>query len=204
MGTRQQLGLRSVILLKTIMINLVPPTARKTLKREYWGRVVAVWSVLLIGMSVVTVLLLIPLFVLLRSQTAALSVATQTGVVQSEQGDTAKAAAIVKEANALITELAKPLPMQSIEILLSAIREAVPQGVVLRNYKIAREEDGSIRTVSVQGSAESRDSLSAFRVALEASPFIKSATIPLSDLARESELPFSMTIVLTSTDTVTP
>lgn len=198
MDTLLQLVSHSVILLKKTMINLIPPKARKSLTHEYWARVVSVWSFLIIGICIVSTLLLVPLFVLLRAQTEALALTNPLHTEGSSEGETKEATKAVKRANAFVVELGKPLPVQSMADILTTIAEAAPEGVRVRNYNIVRESDNSIQSVEVQGNASSRDALSAFRAALERSPRIKSATLPLSDLARERDLPFIVTITFNS------
>ena len=54
--------------------------------------------------------------------------------------------------------------------------------------------------MKLSGVAASRDALTLFESTLEADPLFEEASVPISDLVRGSNLPFTMTIMLTPPD----
>jgi len=179
------------------MINLLPPQARKAVTREYWLRVVTVWALLLAVGCIACGLLLMPSYVLLQAHLAA--VTTEAGALENAGGDAFEAEARIKEANLLAEELAD----NSATVTLSGIIMSIDQArksasITLNAYAVERTTEG-LETVHVQGVARTREALLAFQEALEAEPLFETATVPIANLVRGTNLPFAMTITLADT-----
>lgn len=184
-----------MIFLTKSMINLIPPEAKKTVKYEYWIRVFTVWGFLLSGVCIIAILLLVPSYVLVESEFEALDheVMRKSG---SEETYTA-AEEQVSIANRVARQLDVSEPRTSASEVLAAINNLERSGIDLRTYEISRV-DGSIQTVQIVGNAVTREALIDFKEELERSPLFESAAVPISDLARESDLPFSIIISISA------
>lgn len=82
---------------------------------------------------------------------------------------------------------------------ISAIVESLPQDVKLDSLSFARghsreEENGTL--VSVSGEASSREALMLFSNALKESGRFLSVDVPVSNLAKDKDLPFSIKIFI--------
>ena len=176
------------------MINLIPPKGRKVVVIEYWSRVVTVWAVLVCGAVLVGGILLIPSFVLLRSELSAVS--TESSALKASGTNAAGIEATVKEANELAGLLAQEgIGAVMLSDVVSSIDADVPRGVSLSSYVVKR--DGTnIQAVQVSGVANSRETLTMFRDALEQDPFFERAEVPISDLVLGTDLPFTITITM--------
>jgi hypothetical protein len=174
------------------MINLIPPGAQKQVKREYWLRVFTVWVILIASACVMIATLYMPVYVLVKSQLDAyLQAYTQASVESESFKDSEKA---VEKAN-------------DIAELLSAANKALPFSTVIyeleevsRQYKITITEfvllrdDGKLQPIVLRGTALSRLDLTSFRDAVEAHELFKSVELPLSNLAKDKDITFSITI----------
>jgi hypothetical protein len=193
---RQRSPRRYTILENENMINLLPPEAHARVKREYWVRVFSVWSFLLSVAFFVTALLLTPSYVLLKSELKALELDAST---QSD-GEEAYLLAEeqIREANEIVKQLDVEEPKVTISEILTTVDRIAREGIELRTYSIARE-GRSVNTFQVQGTAASREALAAFKTELERDALFESANVPISDLAREEDLPFVITLTITPT-----
>ena len=173
------------------MINLLPPQAKKNLTKEYWLRIFSVWALLVSGLCLILSALLLPTYILIHSQFNLLAVEDQKN--NEIEGKFRMAEASVIEANKLAEVLSQSLTNSDFTSIIEAIHSVRTQDIQLTMINLAQ---GDAHTVQVQGEAASRASLIQFKSALESSPLFESALIPLSDFARDTKLPFSVTITL--------
>jgi hypothetical protein len=177
------------------MINLIPPKAKKTATKEYWVRILSAWAFLLTAVAVIAALLLLPTYVLIKAQLSALDhdALQQNG---SEQ-DFKTAEAAVRQANATAKELALSEVAISSHEVMQAISDAATHAITLNAFHISRM-DKTINSVQIQGVAASREALAQFKTDLERSPLFDTATVPISDLAQDANLPFAITVTMAS------
>lgn len=177
------------------MINLIPPKGRTTGRFEYWVRVCTVWSFLLAGVFIVASFLFVPSYVLIHSQIKALSIQAAEGgrdeVVYKEKEQ------IIQDINTIVGQLQKEEVQTDISEIIHAVNKAIHPGVTIARYEISREEM-AIDAILIQGTASTREALATFKNTLERSALFETATVPISDLAREADLPFSITITLSA------
>jgi len=81
----------------------------------------------------------------------------------------------------------------SVPDTLEYIRDLIPKSVVINAFEYQDEA----LTVSLQGVAETRESLLDLQKALEASLLVKEVNVPLSNFDSKSQISFSMEIFLT-------
>lgn len=173
------------------MINLIPPKAKSAAVKEYWVRVLSVWGILFSIVAITTALFLLPTYVLIHSQLASLE---KEVIQQNNVGEQFQVAEeTVQMANRIAGELSEPHVQTPSHQIVTAINEAAADTVVPDTFRVARA-DREVESVSVQGVAASREALAAFKKALERSPLFETAVVPISDLARETDLPFAITI----------
>ena len=177
------------------MINLLPPEAHSGIKREYWIRVLSVWALLLAGAFFVTALLLAPSYVLVSSELKALK--SNTAATNDSEEAYRAAEEKVLAANALVGQLDIPQPKVAISEILDTIERTQSPGITLRTYSI-RREGRSINEFHLQGVADSREALANFKAELEREALFESADIPISDLARDENLPFVVTLTISA------
>jgi hypothetical protein len=176
------------------MINLIPPAGQTALRKEYRMRVAATYCMLLAAVNILLTVALIPTYVLVKAQTEGV-------VAHSGEGEQdAEIASIedeVARTEAIIAELKKVPETLDMSGIMHEIENAAPAGISFRTFTLNHVK-GVIGPIQVQGNAEEREDLIAFKQALEAHSLFENASVPIGDLARERDVPFSMTITLAS------
>ena len=173
------------------MINLIPPTAQAQVVTEYWLRVISVWLFLLGTVILVIAILNVPAYVLVHNQ---LDTYLQefTNATTNKESFTAAELSITRT-NTIATLLAKPAPAISFTKLVSELEKSKSPGIIIFDFSLIKVKD-AIDTITVTGQADSRATLSTFRDTLDMNPLFGKVTLPLSSLAKDKEIPFTITI----------
>ncbi len=174
------------------MANLIPPDAKKHVLIEYWIRVASVWMLLAAGCFLVFAILSIPQYVVVSSQLKVLEV-EEAAMQEAGAGEYTIAVAAIDRANDLAKQLNKKSTLIPATELLGAVEAAQGSGVTLRTYSYS-PKDGVVSEIRVRGSAVDRTSLANFQNALEDSPKFLSAKVPVSNLLRDKNLTFDITV----------
>lgn len=177
------------------MINLIPPSARDRVVHEYWSRVLTVWALLLGIAGVVSGCMLFPTYILLSTQYNALQAEADAFASMESRGGATEV--VVREANTLAAALVRIGEKDQLSDILRALDESLNDSIQVTAHVLTRDEEGRVSTVEVSGIAKTRESLTSFRGSLEAHPQFLRAEIPISDLVRDIDLPFSIDIVVT-------
>jgi hypothetical protein len=176
-----------------IMINLIPPNGAAALRYEYILRIVSVYGVILGGIFLASAALMVPTYVLTSAQLK--TAHSNSEEMEKTKEAFAKAAGEIKQVNAVMSNLRfEENPVTYSEIIEEVVRSA-SEGITLSTFKASHEGE-TIRTVVVQGVASNRRSLARFKDALEASLLFEKAELPISDLARDTNLPFVVTLTM--------
>lgn len=172
------------------MINILPQRGLAGLKFAYRVRLAAV--VLLAGAAalIAATALLIPAY--LDARVLADAARAEKSRIDALNSESAEAEAPLIAAGERLEAYAPLLFSTSASDGIAPVLAARPQGVMLRQI---RYEQGS-RSVRVSGVASTREALLAFERALRVQAAIESVTLPVGDLARSSQAPFSLTVVL--------
>ncbi len=175
------------------MINLIPPNGHTALKHEYVLRIASVYGFILGGVFLASAALMVPTYVLTSAQ---LKTAHQSNEeMELTKAAFAEAADEIKRVNAVMSVLRiEENPIVYSEIIEEVIR-STSEGITLATFRAA-QVNTTLNTVVVQGTASNRRSLSSFKDALEASPLFETAQLPISDLARDTNLPFMVTLTM--------
>ena len=182
------------------MINLIPPAARKSVVFEYWLRVVSVWLFLFGTGCMIVAVLLLPTYMIVRGQIANLdgqvaAATEQTTTFDAGVAELKKASA----AAAVLTENASSTPFSAYLMLLERI---AGDTVVLHSIAFTKDPAGG--HIVFSGEATTRESLAAFRDALEAHPVFTDVVLPIDSLIKNRDLLFSMSATVVDTPITTP
>lgn len=175
------------------MINLIPPQGQKKLQREYLFRSTIVFSILFGFVFLLLFAALIPTYVLVSAQINALTTSSLQDSSKAEQYT--KIESETKSLEKIISQLEKATSTKQVSPLIDEVVAITPDGVTVQSFTIS-EEKGIVQKVQLQGTARTRSSLVQFRNALEGSSYFKKADVPLSDLAKDSDLPFNISVLL--------
>lgn len=180
------------------MINLIPFSAQKQVKREYWVRVVSVWMFLVGSGFLVVALLNTPVYVLVHSQLE--SYLNEYNQASDETQSFKTAQATITDANSTIALLGLSNTQTSFSGIIAKLESLTGSGITINTYQLIRT-DGALGTITISGVADSRLSLSQFKDALQKDPLFSSATLPLSNLAKDVDIPFSISITPSASST---
>ena len=175
------------------MINLIPPQGHKVIKREYLLRVTATLSMLFGAVGIILAIGCVPVYVLVNAQINALTIATEKERVEDVSlGDAEEEIRTTKE---ILGQLHSVTGDTRASELLHEVEELAPTGISFRNFTMGYEKS-TVHTIAVEGTATTRETLIRFKKDLETSSTFQSAEVPIAELAKDTNLPFSMSITL--------
>lgn len=172
------------------MINLIPPEAERVVKREYLFRVGGTLSLLVGATFVVLTVALVPTYVLIGAQ---INTSVRETETSGEDEAFREADAEVKTTRELVRQLGGETKGPRTSEAIEAIEALAPAGITLSTF-IVEDGKGTIVRVQIQGTATSRETLASYRTAIEGSPLFAKAEVPIADLARDVDLPFTITV----------
>ncbi len=176
------------------MVNLLPQTAKRQLVVEYYVRVVSVWLFLVTGAMVVLGMLLMPISVLVNLQLKAFD-ETFTRV-SADNASFADSEKIVLEANVLAGELNRSDAYAPLLDDVIAVQALADSAIEIQSIALQRTDKGIVKTITVTGDAATRAALAAFRDRIEDEERFTSAALPISNLAKDKDVPFSIAITV--------
>lgn len=180
------------------MINLIPAEAKKHLLREYWMRSVTVWFFLWSFALLLGITLLVPSYVLLNLQVKAYSETAQTA--NEKNANFEAVAKELESASKTAATLSEQLVRPSMTEYLTLLKSLESTNVNVARISFSREGD-VVGEMTVSGVADSRQALADFRNRMLDSDLIESVNLPISNLAKDKEIPFELTVTLVKTKT---
>ncbi len=175
------------------MINLIPQAGKDVVRREYFLRVGTVFGFLCAGALVAGGLLLLPTYALVTRQLHSVIVA---GVEEKDaEADYARQVSELDEAEKIAGQLlVSGGRSASASSILTHIEASISPEVVLTNLSVTETKEGA--AVTARGTATTRESLRRFVEGLKRDAFFADAVVPVSDLARDTNLSFTVTLTL--------
>lgn len=175
------------------MINLIPPSARAMVVKEYWLRVAAVWLFLFGTACLLVASLLLPTYMLLRTELIALRDQVAANAAETASIDEGAAALVIAMTDAK-TLLA--MATSSVVAQIGEIETLAGSAVTITSYQFETKE--SEKVVTITGVAANRIALANFRDALEEAAHFADATLPISSLIKDKNIDFTMTLNVTT------
>lgn len=174
------------------MINLIPPSAQDQVRKEYWIRVISVWAVLLGSACVVVAIFNAPAYVLVSSQLSSYLQEYNQAALENESFKESERAVV--RSNEIAALLARSDESLQFSEVMSHLESLTGSAVEITEFDFTRSGD-TIQSIAISGEAESRLALSMFHEAIESDSLFQSASLPLSNLAKDKDIPFTITIV---------
>lgn len=176
------------------MINLIPPAGYKVLKREYLLRVSASFFFLMAVILFILAVSLAPTYILTSAQIADYKVRINN--VEDDALVFGEAERQATEAHTVLTQLQTNGNSVLTSDILHEIESVAPTGISFKTFSLSTAGQNATQTVQVQGIAPTRAALIQFKNAIENTTLFEKAEVPIADLARDADLPFSITILL--------
>ncbi len=179
------------------MVNLLPEVAKQQIVTEYHVRVLSVWLALLTAAFIVLTALLAPVGLLVELQLRAYG--ETFARVSADNTTYAEAEAAVVAANTLARELDRVDTFATLWDVVLLVNTLASEAITIESVSLART-DGVVESMTVTGVADTRATLAEFRDAIEANERFVSADLPLSNLAKDRDITFSIEIAFNNSN----
>lgn len=175
------------------LTNLVPHSKAKLFRQDYFIRLIVVMLVLVALLFFVQCILLLPSYIY-ENQSAVAD--TRELARLSASLATMQDQEVQKRLNALQAEAAHLQSLATTPTASAAVKAIllVPRpGIILTGFTFT-QAGAAPSTMQVSGVASTREVLRSYDAALAALPFVKTADLPISDYAKASNIPFTVTL----------
>jgi hypothetical protein len=180
--------------MKVELTNLLPRRRVRALKRGYFFRLLTVAAVMLTAIIVINITLLVPSYLFLQSDinTSRVNLQTLDMALAASQGSEigARIARVEVDAEYLTRLEKQPTASAAIRSVLGRARP----GITLTGINFTAPTKGDDGKMLVSGTAATRDALRRYNLELSSLPFVKSADLPISAYAKDSDIPFTITL----------
>ena len=177
------------------LTNLLPGHNRKAFRQEYFVRLATVATLSLVGVVIAQAVFLLPSYLyereLISERTAELQRLSASAATAQEQEAQSERTTLQAKAN-FLTGLPKTPTASTV---LRAVLAVQRTGITLTGitFGTAGASAGG-RTMQLNGIADTREHLRSYDTSLGALPFVSSADLPISDYAKDSAIPFTITL----------
>ena len=177
------------------MINLIPPTAKKRLKFEYWIRVASVWLLIWATALIIGGSLLFPTYVLIGSQ---IDVFAESAALASEKvNDYENVSKTLVQSSQQARFVLSESELPEVSSYVDLFKSLENSEIEINRISIIRGEEG-VQPAQIIGEANSRQALASFRDRLVAEEVVLDVDLPISNLAQDSEIAFNITVTLSN------
>lgn len=175
------------------MINLIPPSAKKSVSIEYWTRVSSVALLILSGIIATSTLLLLPIYVRINSQIKVYAESAKDATDKVSKYDLSSSALVKASTQArLLLDLQDEQTFTAIIATLLAFTNAQ---ISIDSFELNRDKDG-LTPIQITGKSLTRQSLADFRKTLLEHKDIRSAFLPISNLTQDKDISFTVTVTM--------
>jgi len=180
------------------LTNLLPPERRRALQRDYFMRLGVVSLLFVIMLTLAAAILLLPTYVFLSASESAGRIrlsSIESTLSSSEDAALSAQLAALSNSTASLSALAGA---HSASEIIRAVLAVSRPGVTLSNfaYSSATVANKNQNTLTISGSAATRDALRNYQLALQSSSFARSADLPVSAYAQDANITFTITVTL--------
>jgi len=176
--------------------NLLPPERQRALSRNYFLRLTVVMVLIASTLSLVSMALLIPTYVFLtgsaNTKKAHLASIDSTLSSSEEVSFSGRLTVLGRNVAVLSTLAHTPSPSSIIRKTLTISHS----GIALTGFVYTPAEGARPGTLDVSGSAETRTALRNYQLALQGALFVRSAELPVSAYAEDSNIAFTIRVTL--------
>lgn len=167
------------------MANVLPRETQRDVRSSYRARFVLVGSLVFGACGIVSLLALVPAYAIVSAERNAAADTLISLPPSTDREDLSRAQALAREL--------KPAASSTISLLpvLGEILSARPQGVAVSSMHITRGDPG---TISLTGTAPSRDEINAYRAILAENPRFEDVSVPIGTLTGPGNGSFSATL----------
>lgn len=174
------------------MLNLLPEQDKAIIRKEYKLRLLIVLFGALAILLLASAIFLSPVYVALTSRNAMLQndyVSVSMAALQTDAG----VQETIDRGVRLVQALSAPADAIDPVDLIAKVIEAKSGSVKLTSIVFSTRNGGAMQ---LQGTSLSREALRDYTKSLQLIPAVKEINLPISNFARESNIPFTMDLTL--------
>jgi Fimbrial assembly protein (PilN) len=173
------------------MINLIPNIVRRAVLKEYWIRVASIFLVLFSVAALLCGVFALPVYVLVNTQVETFAASAEEAA--SRVADFEVSTEVLTKANVQAQKIVTQKNAQKFSGAYLNIESLLPAGTVITGYELNRKE-ALIGTIIITGKSETRQSLADFHANLKSQSWVEKVDLPISNLAKERDIEFMMTL----------
>lgn len=175
------------------MINLIPQVVRKAVITEYWVRAVTVWLFIIAVVSVAIIFAILPLYVLVTSQVDVY--ASDAAKANKRVAEYDFSAGELVRANGMAQKIFELRDLEQFSGVIALFESLRNPEITLDGFELGRKEE-ELMPVQVTGKATTRQALADFRDTLLAQKNVAEVLLPISNLAKDKDIQFSISVTL--------
>lgn len=182
--------------MRSELTNLLPLERRRALRRSYFLRLGVVTLLFTSVLTLAAASLLLPTYVfLVNSYHAKEARLANIESTLSSSDETALSVQLAALSNDAATLTALENAPSASAIIRAALATPRP-GVILSDISYTPAAGTTLGTLALSGTAASRDTLRSYQLALQSASFARSADLPVSDYAKDTDIAFTITVTL--------
>lgn len=178
------------------LTNLLPLERQNALARDYFMRLGVVAVVCITILALVSMVLLVPTYVFLtgsaRAKEAHLATIESTLSGANEVSLSARLATLNRNA----TTLSALAHLPSASAVIRSVLVLSRPGITLSGFVYTPAEGTKLGTLALSGTALTRDALRSYQLMLQGASFARSADLPVSAYAKDSDIMFTISVTL--------
>jgi hypothetical protein len=178
------------------LTNLLPAEKTKAFRQEYFVRLLTIVVLVIIVLVIAQIVFLLPSYLyereLVSTRSSELQALSTNLATAQEQQAQVRLLALQSGANLLLGLGKTPTASTVLRAVLAVSRP----GISLSGFAYGQtgNASSSVRTLQLSGVAATREDLRSYDAALGGLPFVSSADLPISDYAKDSQIPFTITL----------
>jgi len=175
-------------------MNLLPEMRKDALARMYQLRLAVVGVLVLSGVLLVHAIGMLPSFLYIE-QLQRVYEADLSGIGEKLAGLEEKAIRLrVTTLESRAKELQKTAEEGTASNVLRAVTALPHPGIQIDHLSFTRGKGDQTPSMTIAGMATSRETLRAYSATLSLLPYVEKADLPISAFAKETDIPFSITL----------
>lgn len=180
------------------LTNLLPQERQQALSRAYVLRICVVVAAAITTLIVIAGVLLVPTYLFLTGSANAKEERLANIKSGLTSADETKLSARLTALSKNIDFLTSTSKARSISSIIQTILDVPHPNIALLGFSYnPPKEKSSFKTLTISGLAVSRDALRTYQLALQNVPFARSADLPISVYAEDTDITFTITVTLT-------
>jgi hypothetical protein len=175
------------------MINLIPQSAKNNIVTEYWVRVVSTWLLLWAFALVCGTAIIFPAYTVVSSQVDVYQESAELASAKVADYESANVALVRSSQQA--REVVQQAEVKSVSSYIELFSSLQSADIIITRINLTHE-GAEVLPVDIVGSASNRQALASFRDRLLADPLISEVDLPISNLATDVNIKFSITVTM--------